>query len=68
MTSNFKCISDWMCDVPHVPPFHHRTLVEVYCSVLGAHAVHVAMAGYTGIVVGKVDERFFAPIEVGMTR
>lgn len=29
----------------------------MYCSVLGAHAVHVAMAGYTGIVVGKVDER-----------
>ena len=31
---------------------------EVYCSVLGAHAVHVAMAGYTGVVVGKVDERY----------
>jgi len=31
---------------------------SVYCSVLGAHAVHVAMAGYTGVVVGKVDERF----------
>eukprot|EP00439_Symbiodinium_sp_Y106_P064766 s5314_g10.t1 len=31
---------------------------SVYCSVLGAHAVHVAMAGYTGLVVGKVDERF----------
>eukprot|EP00434_Breviolum_minutum_P016004 symbB.v1.2.014106.t2/scaffold1018.1/size143800/8 len=31
---------------------------SVYCSVLGAHAVHVAMAGYTGIVVGKVDERY----------
>eukprot|EP00913_Durusdinium_trenchii_P024361 g22870.t1 len=31
---------------------------SVYCSVLGAHAVHVAMAGYTGVVVGKVDERY----------
>lgn len=28
--------------------------------MLGAHAVHVAMAGYTGIVVGKVDERCWA--------
>ena len=32
-------------------------MAQVYCSVLGAHAVHVAMAGYTGVVVGKVDER-----------
>jgi len=31
---------------------------SVYCSVLGSHAVHVALAGYTGVVVGKVDERF----------
>eukprot|EP00931_Biecheleriopsis_adriatica_P041482 TRINITY_DN23703_c0_g1_i1.p1 TRINITY_DN23703_c0_g1~~TRINITY_DN23703_c0_g1_i1.p1 ORF type:complete len:2979 (-),score=657.34 TRINITY_DN23703_c0_g1_i1:1-8937(-) len=31
---------------------------SVYCSVLASHAVHVAMAGYTGVVVGKVDERY----------
>jgi len=28
------------------------------CSLLAQQAVHVAMAGYTGITVGKVDERF----------
>ena len=38
---------------------------KVYCSVLGAHAVHVAMAGYTGIVVGKVDERCWAAGSLG---
>lgn len=37
-----------------------QAVPKVYCSVLGAHAVHVAMAGYTGIVVGKVDERCWA--------
>ena len=43
------------------PPDDTIPLVtKVYCSVLGAHAVHVAMAGYTGIVVGKVDERCWA--------
>eukprot|EP00927_Polykrikos_kofoidii_P031734 TRINITY_DN27223_c0_g2_i1.p1 TRINITY_DN27223_c0_g2~~TRINITY_DN27223_c0_g2_i1.p1 ORF type:complete len:2094 (-),score=374.61 TRINITY_DN27223_c0_g2_i1:88-6090(-) len=31
---------------------------SVYCSVLAQHAVHGAMAGYSGITVGKVDERF----------
>eukprot|EP00929_Paragymnodinium_shiwhaense_P116507 TRINITY_DN860_c0_g4_i1.p1 TRINITY_DN860_c0_g4~~TRINITY_DN860_c0_g4_i1.p1 ORF type:complete len:3066 (-),score=802.16 TRINITY_DN860_c0_g4_i1:310-9507(-) len=31
---------------------------SVYCSVLAQHAVHGAMAGYTGITVGKVDERY----------
>mmetsp|Transcript_18861 Transcript_18861/g.32756 ORF Transcript_18861/g.32756 Transcript_18861/m.32756 type:complete len:3096 (+) Transcript_18861:58-9345(+) len=30
----------------------------VYCSVLAQHAVHGAMAGYSGITVGKVDERY----------
>jgi len=29
-----------------------------YCSVLAQEAVHAAMAGYTGITVGKVDERY----------
>eukprot|EP00415_Alexandrium_ostenfeldii_P000586 UN0586 len=33
---------------------------SVYCSVLAQMAVHSAMAGYTGITVGKVDERFVA--------
>lgn len=28
------------------------------CSLLAQQAVHVAMAGYTGITVGKVDQRF----------
>jgi 6-phosphofructokinase 1 len=31
---------------------------SIYCSVLGQHAVHGAMAGYSGITVGKVDERY----------
>eukprot|EP00933_Yihiella_yeosuensis_P060980 TRINITY_DN63796_c0_g1_i1.p1 TRINITY_DN63796_c0_g1~~TRINITY_DN63796_c0_g1_i1.p1 ORF type:complete len:1621 (+),score=362.08 TRINITY_DN63796_c0_g1_i1:388-4863(+) len=31
---------------------------SVYCTILASHAVHVAMAGYTGCVVGKVDERY----------
>jgi len=31
---------------------------SIYCSVLAQMAVHSAMAGYTGITVGKVDERF----------
>lgn len=31
---------------------------SVYCSLLAQHAVHGAMAGYTGITVGKVDERY----------
>jgi 6-phosphofructokinase 1 len=29
-----------------------------YCAVLAHQAVHAAMAGYTGITVGKVDERY----------
>jgi len=29
-----------------------------YSSILAQHAVHSAMAGYTGITVGKVDERY----------
>lgn len=29
-----------------------------YCSSLAQEAVHAAMAGYTGITVGKVDERY----------
>lgn len=64
MTPNLKFISAFLIGCVMC-----RTYLpsEVYCSVLGAHAVHVAMAGYTGIVVGKVDERFFAP-KVGMTR
>eukprot|EP00930_Biecheleria_cincta_P074046 TRINITY_DN6127_c0_g3_i2.p1 TRINITY_DN6127_c0_g3~~TRINITY_DN6127_c0_g3_i2.p1 ORF type:complete len:2608 (+),score=545.13 TRINITY_DN6127_c0_g3_i2:58-7881(+) len=31
---------------------------SVYCSVLASQAVHAAMAGYSGVVVGKVDERY----------
>ncbi|CAE7656112.1 PFK5 [Symbiodinium pilosum] len=31
---------------------------SIYCSVLAQMAVHAAMAGYTGISVGKVDERY----------
>jgi len=33
---------------------------SIYCAVLAQMAVHSAMAGYTGITVGKVDERFVA--------
>jgi len=33
---------------------------SIYCSVLAQMAVHSALAGYTGITVGKVDERFVA--------
>jgi len=31
---------------------------SVLCSVLGQHAVHAGMAGYSGITVGKVDEQY----------
>eukprot|EP00434_Breviolum_minutum_P015999 symbB.v1.2.014104.t1/scaffold1018.1/size143800/6 len=31
---------------------------SIYCSVLAQMAVHAALAGYTGISVGKVDERY----------
>eukprot|EP00406_Dinophysis_acuminata_P026388 CAMPEP_0179342284 /NCGR_PEP_ID=MMETSP0797-20121207/70321_1 /TAXON_ID=47934 /ORGANISM="Dinophysis acuminata, Strain DAEP01" /LENGTH=595 /DNA_ID=CAMNT_0021056481 /DNA_START=1 /DNA_END=1785 /DNA_ORIENTATION=- len=31
---------------------------STYCSVLSQQAVHAAMAGYTGISVGRVNERF----------
>jgi len=31
---------------------------SIYCSVLAQQAVHGAMAGYTGVTVGKVDERY----------
>jgi len=31
---------------------------SVYCSLLAQQAVHVAMAGCTGVTVGKVDERY----------
>merc|ERR1719377_438079 len=31
---------------------------STYCSVLAQEAVHGAMAGYTGISVGKIDERY----------
>jgi len=30
----------------------------VYCSVLADNAVHAAMAGYTGVTIGKVCERY----------
>jgi len=30
----------------------------VFCTVLAQYAVHAAMAGYTGITVGKVDENY----------
>jgi len=41
-----------------------------YCAALAQEAVHGAMAGYTGITVGKVDERFvMMPIHaIGETR
>jgi len=36
---------------------------SVYCSVLAQNAVHAAMAGYSGVTVGKVSERFvYLPI------
>eukprot|EP00929_Paragymnodinium_shiwhaense_P116504 TRINITY_DN860_c0_g2_i1.p1 TRINITY_DN860_c0_g2~~TRINITY_DN860_c0_g2_i1.p1 ORF type:complete len:2777 (-),score=621.22 TRINITY_DN860_c0_g2_i1:77-8053(-) len=31
---------------------------SVYCAILAQQAVHNAMAGYTGAIVGKVDERY----------
>eukprot|EP00928_Gymnodinium_smaydae_P064576 TRINITY_DN4786_c0_g1_i3.p1 TRINITY_DN4786_c0_g1~~TRINITY_DN4786_c0_g1_i3.p1 ORF type:complete len:2322 (+),score=594.61 TRINITY_DN4786_c0_g1_i3:531-6968(+) len=42
---------------------------SVYCSLLAQHAVHGAMAGYTGITVGKVDERYvMLPIHAVTTK
>jgi len=38
-----------------VPPNANDT---VFCTVLAQNAVHAAMAGFTGITVGKVDENF----------
>jgi 6-phosphofructokinase 1 len=31
---------------------------SMYCSVLAQEAVHSAMAGFTGMTIGKVDERY----------
>merc|ERR1712217_710645 len=31
---------------------------STYCAALAQEAVHAAMAGFTGISVGKVDERY----------
>ena len=36
---------------------------STYCSVLGQNAVHGAMAGYSGVTVGKIYERYvYLPI------
>merc|ERR1719329_607937 len=38
---------------------------SVYCTVLAQQSVHGAMAGYTGITVAKVNERFvYLPISL----
>lgn len=38
---------------------------NVFCSMLAQHAVHGAMAGYTGVTVGKVYERYvYLPMHV----
>jgi len=43
-----------------VPPSSYDS---IYCSVLAQNAVHAAMAGYSGITVGKVHEKFvYLPI------
>lgn len=52
------------CQVKYIDPTYMIRAVPsnpndtVYCTVLGQNAVHAAMAGYTGITVGKVDETF----------
>lgn len=52
------------CQVKYIDPTYMIRAVPsnpndtVYCTVLGQCAVHAAMAGYTGITVGKVDETF----------
>jgi len=52
------------CSIKYIDPTYMIRSVpanaydSMYCSVLAQQAVHVAMAGYTGITVGKVDERY----------
>ena len=38
---------------------------RIYCGFLGQHAVHAAMAGKTGMVVSKLQERYlYLPLEL----
>lgn len=42
---------------------------SVYCSRLGNNAVHAAMAGKTGLIVGMVNDRFVhIPIEIAVSQ
>lgn len=42
---------------------------SVYCAVLADNAVHAAMAGYTGVTIGKVCERYvMLPIQARRQR
>eukprot|EP00811_Abedinium_folium_P033371 NODE_633_length_2877_cov_6.358545.p1 GENE.NODE_633_length_2877_cov_6.358545~~NODE_633_length_2877_cov_6.358545.p1 ORF type:complete len:872 (+),score=306.55 NODE_633_length_2877_cov_6.358545:242-2617(+) len=52
------------CTIKYIDPTYMIRSVpanafdSVYCSLLAQQAVHIAMAGYTGVTVGKVDERY----------
>eukprot|EP00930_Biecheleria_cincta_P040448 TRINITY_DN27715_c0_g1_i6.p1 TRINITY_DN27715_c0_g1~~TRINITY_DN27715_c0_g1_i6.p1 ORF type:complete len:697 (+),score=123.93 TRINITY_DN27715_c0_g1_i6:155-2245(+) len=48
-------VGPWFKKQVEVPP---DPFDSVYCSVLAQNAVHAAMAGYTGITVGKIDENY----------
>merc|ERR1719188_2144419 len=52
------------CSIKYIDPTYLIRSVpansydSLYCSTLAQHAVHGAMAGYSGITVGKIDERY----------
>jgi len=52
------------CTIKYIDPTYMIRSVpsnaydSLYCATLAQQAVHAAMAGYTGITVGKVDERY----------
>lgn len=52
------------CTIKYIDPTYMIRSVpanaydSLYCATLAQQAVHGAMAGYTGITVGKVDERY----------
>jgi 6-phosphofructokinase 1 len=67
------------CDVPYTlkyidPSYIIRSIPansndRIYCGFLGQHAVHAAMAGKTGMVVSKLQERYlYLPLHLVTSR
>jgi 6-phosphofructokinase 1 len=67
------------CDIPYTlkyidPSYIIRSIPanandRIYCGFLGQHAVHAAMAGKTGMVVSKLQERYlYLPLHLVTSR